>query len=122
MTMTDPQRAFTGQSSFMRFATVGERQVARKLVTQLLAHGYEISVHDGTETTVKREVIRSTILDALCTTGEDSLYVHTVDGRRLGSFLLVWGNAEDGSELIADHADNETCNGVYAAVYGENGQ
>ena len=53
--MTDIQRQFTGQSSFMRYATPGEKRVARKLVDYILSHdGATISVHDGEEWTVKR--------------------------------------------------------------------
>lgn len=109
-----------GQSSFARFATTGERRVARKLVKALLDRGYVVSVNDGYEWTVKQTGHLKTVLDALCTTGEDRLSFRVagsdVSG---GTFLLIWGNEESGEELIADHSDNETTAAIYREVMGE---
>ncbi|WP_226018436.1 hypothetical protein [Novosphingobium sp. FKTRR1] len=115
--MADTQRAITGQSSFMRYATPGERSVARRLVKTLLDRGYVLSVNDGEEWTVKRSASAPTVCNALCTTGEDVIAFRTPgDERRAGSFCLIWGNDESGEELIADHTDNEVANEVYRAV------
>lgn len=106
--------------SIKLYATTGEARIARKLVKLALAQGWSISVNDGYETTVSRETREIAILDALATTGEDILTLHLpISGKRAGSFILIYGNAEDGSELIADHTDNENCERLYREVYGE---
>ena len=117
--MTDIQREFTGQSSFMRYASTGERRVARKLVAHILGHDKAtISVNDGEEWTVKRSRRAEEIASALCTTGEDTIRWYDEAGDAVGSFLLVWGNEDDGSELIADHTDNDDAQNAYDFVYG----
>lgn len=100
-----------------RFATAGERRRASRLVSALLAAGYRLSVNDGEEWTVKQSRNKGEVMAALATTGEDYLKAHqeevtkTKEGRHVrkvvASFCLIWGNARDGSELIADHSDNE---------------
>jgi len=96
--------------SLSQYATAGEGRAARKLIRAALAQGYAVSVNDGEETTVRRSKREREIIDALCTTGEDYVILHLPDsGERAGSFYLVYGNDDDGSELIADHTDNATC-------------
>ena len=112
-------------TSFQQYATAGERKVARRLIKAALAAGYTIGVDDGEEMTVKRASKLKTIEDALCTTGEDTLRLHaadpskTVGWHNAGSFDLIWGNADDGSELIADYTDNGVCNELWALALGE---
>lgn len=60
-------------------------------------HDGEEWVHD-TPTDNGEQIVR----DAN-STGEDLLEVSTPAGSVLGKFWLVWGNAEDGEELIADY-------------------
>ena len=114
--MTDIQRKFTGQSSFMRYTSQGERHIARSLVAAILKRGGAISVNDGGEWTVRRSTKSSKVLEALATTGEDTVQWYDADGKRVASFLLVWGNDDDGSELIADHTANDAAGGVYNEV------
>lgn len=111
------------------YATAGEAQVARMLVNAALRDGYALSVSDGEEWTVERSRNEAQILDALATTGGDVVRLWTQDGatpdgsnagmRTLGWFYLVYGNAEDGSELIADYTDNPVCNELWEEVTGE---
>ena len=108
-----------GQSCLYRFASTGERRVARKLVYKVLQDGHTISLHDGGEWTVRHSHSASEVLEALCTTGEDRLRVRDADGMSVGSFWLVWGNLSDGSELISDHSDTEYCTAVARWVNGE---
>ena len=83
-------------------ATAGEMQVARMLVNAALRDGYALSVNDGEEWTVNRSRNASEVLAALATTDGD--YLRLWKGERtLGWFMLVYGNADDGSELIADY-------------------
>lgn len=101
-----------------KYATHGEARVARRLVRAALAAGYTISVNDGEEWTVKRSTRERAILDALATTGGDLLRLRLpASAEAVGSFWLIYGNDPDGSELIADHTDNENCDRLYRAVY-----
>lgn len=102
-----------------KYATHGEARVARKLVKALLARELSISVHDSEALTVKKSRDYRTIVDALCTTGADAIRAYAPTGDSMGTFWLIYGNDPDGSELIADHTDNDFCNRVYAIATGE---
>jgi len=102
--------------SYYDDTTAGERRVASRLVRAALDAGYSISVNDGEEWTVKRALKAKPVLEALATTGEDTLRIRDADGDSCGTFYLVWGNDEDGSELIADHTDNDACNALASIV------
>lgn len=101
------------------FATKGEARVARRLVRAMLARELSISVNDGEEWTVKRSRNYRTIIDALATTGEDTIRAYAPTGDSMGTFWLVYGNDEDGSELISDHTDNEFCDRLCRIAYKE---
>lgn len=103
--------------SLKLYATTGEARTARKLVKAALARELSVSVNDGEETTVRRSRKYSEIVDALATTGEDYIVVYAPTGDRVGSFYLVYGNDDDGSELIADHTDNMICDSMYRDAY-----
>lgn len=98
-----------------RYASYGEAVKARRLVRIALAKGYAISVYDGEEWTVKQSTDRMTVLQALATTECDTLRFRK-DGEKLGSMLLIYGNATDGSELIADYSANEAMETLYNEV------
>lgn len=101
-----------------KYASTGEARVARKLVKAALAEGWSISVNDGYETTVHRSTNANEIIDALATTGEDTLTLHLpVSGKPSGFFWLIYGNDPTGEELIADHSDNENCDRLYKAAH-----
>jgi hypothetical protein len=107
-------------NSLTKYATAGEQEIALKLIRALLRSCYHLSVNDGEETTLYRSYNERSIIDALATTDIDIITVHgPLVGDRLGSFLLIYGNAPDGSELIADHTDNALCSRIAALVYGE---
>ena len=107
-------------NNLTKYATKGEARVARRLVRAALVQGWTISVNDGEETTVTRSTREREILDALCTTGEDIITIHLpVRGKSGGTFWLIYGNAEDGSELISDHSDNENCDRLARIAYNE---
>lgn len=97
----------------LEYLTTGEAKVARRLITEIMARGYAVSVYDGEETTVKRSRKFSEILAAMGTTGSDVILARDKAGECVARFLLVYGNAEDGSELIADHSDNDIAEGIY---------
>lgn len=97
------------------YATKGEARAARSLIHHALRLGYSISVNDGQEWTVKHSRNRDDILFALASTGED--IVRCSNGQQVAVFYLIWGNDEDGSELISDHTDNDAANELYRLVY-----
>lgn len=107
--------------SLSKYAATGEARIARKLIKAALAAGYCVSVNDGEEWTVKLSTDAKAILDALCTTEADTIVLRHADTKeRAGSFWLIYGNDADGSELIADHTDNEDCQRLYDRVYNDN--
>lgn len=94
-----------------------ERSVAKSLIEAGLRRGYTVSVQDGEEWVVRRSSSASDCLKALFTTGEDRIMFRDADEERVGTFLLIGGNAPD--ELIADHTDNPVCNELYREVAAE---
>jgi hydroxyethylthiazole kinase-like sugar kinase family protein len=104
-------------NTLTQYATTGEARTARKLVRAILATGCAVSLYDGEEWTVRKSTSERALIDALCTTGEDQLQAVDASNNRLGSFWLIYGNADDGSELIADHSDNDFCTAMAAAAY-----
>jgi hypothetical protein len=96
--------------------TPQERTKARKLVRAILATGCAVTVNNGgDDDEVTRSTDQAAILEAIGETGLDNLTVYD-HGTRKGWFSLVWGNAEDGSELIADHTANDWCEGITGTV------
>lgn len=85
------------------YASDIERQIAIKLVDDILAAGMSISVNDGEETTVVWSPQRDEILGAMNTTDHDWLKVYSETSRNgyIGSIMLVWGN---GTDLISDYS------------------
>lgn len=105
--------------SLIRYATPGERRAAIRLVSMCLANGNAISVNDGEEWTVLRSTSLLTVLRAMATTGEDTLMVRGPERERIATFILIWGNAEDGTELVSDYggpAADAIWQAWYAAV------
>ncbi len=92
-----------------KYRTVGERKVIKALVRHILGSGNKISVYDGEEWVIKQSHDEAKILDALGHTDYDTIRVRNQEKEIVGSFLLVYGNASDGSEVIADYSDNSYC-------------
>lgn len=98
-------------------ATKGEARFARKLLRTAFKRGYHVSINDGGDWVVKFSRDITQCSDALCSTGEDFLIIGDATTKaHVGSLTLVWGNADDGSELIADCSDNEAIAALVAAV------
>lgn len=95
-------------TEILKWASKGEAAVARALVSEILAQDCKVRVHDGEEwaTTITND--EQKILEALCSTGGDVLCVYQgKDKVYHGSYALIYGNADDGSELIADWTCDE---------------
>ena len=103
--------------SLDKYATAGEKQVAVELVRLLLEAGYALTVYDGEEYTVDQSTSSSEVLNALATTGEDVIIADKANNRM--SFELLYGNAEDGSEVVADYhaSDLTTADGFFNKAY-----
>lgn len=105
-------------SQTLKHASPGEAKMARKFIKELLDRNLLVSVNDGEEWVVKRSTKSSQILEALCSTDQDTILVRTgYASETAGRFLLIWGNAENGEELVADYTDNELCNEIWNKVF-----
>lgn len=100
-----------------------EFKVARRLVKEIIARGFFVHVSDEEATSVKPTKDIEKVLPELCATGFDVVSVcepSTVNpGKyaRKATFTLIWGNAKDGSELIADYSANDLAESIYNNVY-----
>lgn len=82
----------------------GEKAAARKLVRHILLQGHRISVNDGEEWVVRKCADLAEIWQAMGNTDADWLRIYVSDGSEAyGGISLIWGNADDGSELVADY-------------------
>jgi hypothetical protein len=85
-----------------------ERDIATATIKGLLDAGYNVSVFDGEETTVKRSTDAALILAAMFTTDEDYLYAGCAktchEDRRHGWVRFIYGN--DGWDVINDYTVN----------------
>lgn len=87
--------------------TIGQQRAAKQLVELILARGHRISVHDGEGWALKRSDDQDKILDAMGNTDSDTLRITRVGHvTGEGNIFLVWGNADDGSDLISDYTVN----------------
>lgn len=104
----------------IKYAAPGEERTARKLVQYILDHGGTITIHDGCAWVLPPPAATvETILPLLASTGEDSIHWNDKDGKTVAVFLLLWWNAPDGSELIADYSANPLADAAWRAVSGE---
>lgn len=102
----------------MEYASDGERCYARKLVRNLLSRGLSVQVKDEEETLLPASRKEQDILAELAHSGLNYLRAFNDAGDHVGTFLLVWGNDPDGSELIADCSNNDLCTRVCDDVAG----
>ena len=104
----------------MEYASAGEQTYARKLVRNLLSRGLSVQVKDEEETLLPASRKEQDILAELAHSALNYLRAFDDAGDHVGTFLLIWGNEEDGSCLIADHSDNQLCETVWREVMGRN--
>lgn len=81
------------------YGTTNEKLIVGKLVADLLAAGYSLSVYDGEEYPLRRSTDADAIYKALASTDFDRLHTHK-EGYREGWVLLIWGNDRD---IISDY-------------------
>jgi hypothetical protein len=109
----------------------GEARAARKMIRAAFAKGHRlfISTANGGPVHVDRDSTPSEVeafCDCLGACDEQTITVQhptaklgTLNLYR-GALLLIWGNAPDGSELIADYTDTPACGEIWEAVHGGN--
>jgi hypothetical protein len=80
-----------------------EEEVVRRLVRKLLDEEYTISVYNGGDgSEIGRSSDYDKIVKELFATDYEELHVHKGDYNSV--VILIYGNAEDGSEVIADYS------------------
>lgn len=91
-----------------------ERQIAARVVGDVLKAGHSISVNDGEGWAITRSTDAAAIKAALWSTDSDSLVIRTATGERLGFVSLVYGNDCD---LISDHTDNPDIEALLSGAF-----
>lgn len=80
-----------------------ERRVIRGAIRALKAAGWlPLEVNDGGETD-EPAATEGAMIEAACAVDQAHLYFKHADHERRCWFMVVFGNAEDGSEVIADY-------------------
>lgn len=102
--------------------TLGQKKAAEQLIARILTAGYRISVYDGEEWAIKRNVDPLKIIDAMGNTDSDTLRL-TKLGNVIGdgNIFLVWGNADDGSDLVSDYTATLEIDALIHAHWAERG-
>ena len=88
-----------------------EQAIARRILKAILAAGYSVRVHDEEGETSGATQDEATAWNDMGETGVDTLVV--LNGRRIGSITLIWGNDED---LVSDTAHNPNYEGSEAII------
>lgn len=90
-----------------------ERKIARKLIEDALAQGYEIDVFDGEEYPLRNGDSVAKIEAAMFSTDEDRLEFCRPGARCAGWVHLIYGN---GADLISDCSYNEATRAIIAGA------
>jgi hypothetical protein len=103
--------------------TNGERRIARKLLIAIFDRGFCVDIHDdpticNATLAVDRAKAKqmTATLRKMNSTGDDVVVVRDDYGVLMGWFRLIYGNDEDGAELIQDYSGNALCEGIFNEV------
>ena len=97
--------------SCWNYMTDIEQKIVGKLLDDILAGGFAISVYDGEEYQVMRSRNLDEIKPEIGATDLTYVYVSDQSGRRLGGIMLINGNDHD---IISDYSDNVMINALVA--------
>ncbi len=104
--------------------TNGEKRIARKLLSAIFNRGLDVDIHDDTticNATLAVERAKAlgetATLRSMGTTEQDVVVVRDSGGLPVGWFHLIYGNADDGEELISDYSGNTLCESIYEEVH-----
>lgn len=80
-----------------------EREIIKRLATEILASGHSVAVNNGEEEVLKpaRWSARA-VINACCTTDDETLVVYFA-GKQIGWISLIYGNGNNGLDLISDY-------------------
>lgn len=99
------------------YITPGERAAARRLVRAITIRSLAIQIRDGAERVLSHPSSDpALVMRHLGATTEEGLEIYQ-DGKKVGWFYLVWGNNDDGSEIVCDHAANEACDSIFNEAF-----
>jgi len=103
--------------------TNGEKRIARKLLSAIFNRGLDVDIHDdpticNATLAVERAKApgETATLRVMNSTGDDVVVVRDSYGVLMGWFRLIYGNDEDGAELIQDYSGNALCEGIFEEV------
>ena len=101
-----------------KYTNASDKRVLQRLVSEALALGHKVSVHDGEEFAVKRSTDFKEIIKGCASTGEDTIIIRDQNNEKLGSFYLIYdnGNEDDAMVLIADYSANDFSDMLYNMV------
>ena len=92
----------------------GNGKEVRRLIEIILKRGYKVTVQDEEEVVLRKSTDPEKIFSKLDTTSEDYLALWDAEQKKyVGTFVLIYCNAEDGSEVISDYTFNPVCEGIY---------
>lgn len=81
-----------------------EKSILAKIIDDAISRNYVISVYDGEELTLKHSQDKNLILKHTQSTDIDYLYINHIDGKKIGTIFLVYGNS--GYDVICDYSAN----------------
>lgn len=82
-----------------------ELRIIKRLLTDALSMGYNVSHYDGEGYTLERSTDLNALMKQLHATDEENLIIRSRSGQKIGSVFLVYGN--DGHDVIADYTDTD---------------
>ena len=95
-----------------------DRVAAQCLIQELLAAECTITINDGEEDCLEKSRDLKEILEAMSSSGEDTVIPFDKDGNGLGWFYLIYANGSEDEPmiLISDLSANSFCEGIYNKV------
>jgi len=82
-----------------------EQGVVCRIVTHAIESGLNVSLNNGgDDDEIKNSVSVDDVMDEACAVDEETLTFRDADGKFVGSVCLVYGNADDGSEVVSDYS------------------
>lgn len=81
-----------------------ETQAIRRIVRALLAHNYTLAVEDGNDGFHDKSRDAAAIVRDISDLSDEVTVRVYMDATRVGALLFIYGNAPDGSEVLADYS------------------
>jgi len=98
-----------------------EQGVVMSIVTHAIESGLSVSLNNGGDDDEIRNSVRvDAVMAEVGACDEETLTFRDADGKFVGSVFLVYGNADDGSEVVADYSTSlDAVPGFTALFWGE---